>query len=268
MQRRSVRIRSSPGPRSALPLAVRSCGHYAFDSGRIIDQIEGRPFAQLYWGVAGAAVFGFSDGEVVLQAGEVVVYPCGSRHLIRAADSGCEYRWVTFDGPLADAIINGFGLVPPWPRRAGDVPSALFAELERLIAHPGVVAERQAAGVGWALLTAAGTSTGGEDALVRQVQEALLAGMTDPGFAVEGLAARFSIDRSVLSRRFTAAVGLAPKPYLQSLRLGRAMTLLGSSDAQIRDVALACGFSSGNYFARVFKAETGETPEQFRRQVR
>jgi AraC-like DNA-binding protein len=265
---RTTIFRPSPAPRIALPFGVRSCGHYEFPTPRTVDRTGERPFVQLYWGVHGTTGFGFPDGEIELHPGDVVVYPLNSRHQVTVREAGSSYRWATFDGPLADQAVRAFGLVPPWPRRAGPVPSALFEELARLLSEPGLVSERQAAAVGWALLSAAAAPPAGDDQLVNQAQEALLAGMADPHLGIEVIADRLGIDRSVLSRRFAASVGLSPKQYLQSLRLNRAMTLLAASDRQVGEVANACGFASGNYFARVFKAATGETPEEFRHHVR
>ncbi len=262
------RFRASPTSRSALPFGVRSCGHYVLTGERVIDRTAERPFVQLYWGISGAVTFGFTSSECVMRAGGVVVYPKDSRHVVTVQAGGGAYRWATFDGPLADPIVAAFGLVGPWPRQAGPAPTALFEELDRLLANPGLVAERQAAAVGWSLMAAAAAATPDEDPLISQVQEWLINGLADPELSIEAIADRMHIDRSVLTRRFTAAEGLAPKPYLQSLRLNRAMSLLAASDDSVQRIALACGFTNGNYFARVFKAATGETPEEFRRHVR
>lgn len=262
------RFRPSPFPRCALPFGVRSCGHYALANERIIDRTGKRAFVQLYWGISGAVTFDSPHGECTLGEGGVMVYPLGSRHVVTVQPGGGDYRWVTFDGPLADQTVRSFGLVPPWPRSAGPAPIALFEELDRLLSFPGLMAERQAAAVGWSLLSAAAAAKPDEDPLVARVQELLLNGLADPELSIDSIADRLRLDRSVLTRRFTAAEGLAPKQYLQSLRLNRAMTLLAASTDPVQRIAAACGFTTGNYFARVFKAATGETPEEFRRHVR
>ena len=261
-------FRPSPSPRIPVPFGLRSCGHFTYAGPRAIDRTGARPFVQLYWGISGVATFGFPTGDIALHAGEVVVYPLNSHHQVTAGEHGCAYRWATFDGPLANDIVSQFGLVPPWPRRAGPAPLGLFQELHRLLADPGLVAERQATAVGWALLSAAAATVSGDDPVVAQVQELLVAGLADPDLAIEGIAEQLGTDRSVLTRRFTIAEGMPPKQYLQSLRLNRAMSLLAASDQPVQEVATACGFATGNYFARVFKAATGETPETFRNHIR
>lgn len=261
-------FRPSPSPRCALPFGVRSTGHFTFTGRKEVDRTGERAFLQLYWGITGTTTFVHAAGTCTVHAGDVFVYPTGSRHVVTAEDGGGDYRWVTLDGGLADQTVAAFGLVAPWPRRAGPAPVALFEELDRLLRDPGLVAERQATGVAWSLLAAASAANPGSDPVMAQVQERLLAGLADPNVGIETIADQMGLDRSVLTRRFTAAEGLSPKQYLQSLRLNRAMSLLAASDEPVQRIALACGFTTGNYFARVFKSATGETPEEFRRHVR
>ena len=69
-------------------------------------------------------------------------------------------------------------------------------------------------------------------------------------------------------RVFREATGTTPQDYLVKLRLGRAMRELRGSDASITDVALASGFSDGNYFSYTFSKQTGLSPSQYCRRAR
>jgi len=51
--------------------------------------------------------------------------------------------------------------------------------------------------------------------------------------------------------------------YLNRYRLRRARALLEASDKSITEVALAVGFSSSSYFARVFREEMGVSPRAY-----
>lgn len=87
----------------------------------------------------------------------------------------------------------------------------------------------------------------------------------DPGFSVADLARRLNISREHLSRQFRAATGISPMDYLIRRRLGFAtQALRDSPDDKLHAVALRCGFSSPNYFCRVFRQHLGVTPAQFR----
>ena len=69
-------------------------------------------------------------------------------------------------------------------------------------------------------------------------------------------------------RMFRASTGVPPHRYLSSLRLKRAKVLLACGNTSIADIALATCFSSQANFTRAFRAATGTTPGQFRRQSR
>jgi len=56
--------------------------------------------------------------------------------------------------------------------------------------------------------------------------------------------------------------------HLTAMRMTRARRLLAASDLPVGEVASRVGFSDGNYFARVFKRETGLTPSGYRRRAR
>lgn len=60
------------------------------------------------------------------------------------------------------------------------------------------------------------------------------------------------------------AVNVAPQEYLTELRLNRAAELLHSSDLSIAQVALRCGFQTGQYFSTAFRRRFGCTPGAIR----
>jgi AraC-like DNA-binding protein len=260
-------FRPSPTPRLALPFGIRSLGRRTVGDARTIDHIPPRNFAQVYWCVTGGVAFQRDDGTVTVGPGQVFVYPSRSWHRISCPAGGVDYWWITVDGPLADAVIASFDLKPPWPRHAGPLPERLFARLQALLADPSPMAERAAAAVGWEILSAAASAgqSGGDDSAVERLRAELVDRSADPELSVARLAETLGEDRSVLTRRFTRVHGVAPKQYLQSLRLSRAMSLLHGSQAPVAEVARACGFSDPGYFARAFRKAAGLSPEEFRR---
>lgn len=67
-----------------------------------------------------------------------------------------------------------------------------------------------------------------------------------------------------LSRLFTEFSREPFSTYLQNRRLERARLLLEDPRLNIAEVARLCGFSSANYFIRVFHQRTGRTPTRAR----
>lgn len=80
------------------------------------------------------------------------------------------------------------------------------------------------------------------------------------------LASHFSVTDSYLSARFTQETGKTLVTYITSVRIGYACTLLEKLQISIQKVAELCGFSSSNYFSRVFHQQMGLSPTEFRRQ--
>jgi AraC family transcriptional regulator len=63
-------------------------------------------------------------------------------------------------------------------------------------------------------------------------------------------------------RRFLCTIG----EYVRRLRVGRAQSLLTSSELGLAEIALACGFSDQSHFTRAFRRIAGIPPRQYRKQ--
>lgn len=86
-------------------------------------------------------------------------------------------------------------------------------------------------------------------------------------FGVVELAESLLINKSYLIRRFKKEVGITPGIYLQNIRINRAKELLRNPRYSLEVIAALCGFSCANYFCKVYKKETGETPTTFRKRI-
>ncbi|ATJ82114.1 helix-turn-helix domain-containing protein [Halomonas beimenensis] len=85
---------------------------------------------------------------------------------------------------------------------------------------------------------------------------------------VEELAERCALSRNRFGELFKATLGQTPKQYLDQQRLRRAMSLLVHSDRSIAEIADGLGFCDPFHFSKRFKALTGESPSDYRRQIR
>ena len=79
------------------------------------------------------------------------------------------------------------------------------------------------------------------------------------------VAAQCQLSVSYFTRAFRASVGVPPHQWLTTRRIKKAKHLLQSSEWSIDRIALDCGFSHRNPFARAFKGESGLTPSLWRR---
>ncbi|MGW3956360.1 helix-turn-helix transcriptional regulator [Streptomyces sp. NPDC004752] len=103
-----------------------------------------------------------------------------------------------------------------------------------------------------------------EDELVRQATAYLLANFNSPDLSLGGLAASLDISPAQLSRRFRAVQNVTPIAYLRSVRLRKARELLTKTDDTLQVIAERCGYRDAFYLSRVFNAQTGQSPSQYR----
>lgn len=65
-------------------------------------------------------------------------------------------------------------------------------------------------------------------------------------------------------RLFTSAYGMTPQRYLLDVRIRHAGAMLRDSALPVTEIALQCGFGDPNYFSRIFRKYTGNSPSEFR----
>jgi AraC-like DNA-binding protein len=80
---------------------------------------------------------------------------------------------------------------------------------------------------------------------------------------IDELAERLEVSKAHLSRCFSQKVGVSPAKYITRVRIAYAKLLLQDESLTITNVAEASGFACANYFAKVFRRETGMSPSQY-----
>lgn len=85
---------------------------------------------------------------------------------------------------------------------------------------------------------------------------------------VQELAQIADVSESHLRKLFRQYTGLSPAHYIHYVKIEQAKRELAENDRRISEIAAGLGFAEPNYFARLFKAKTGCTPTEYRRQFR
>lgn len=83
--------------------------------------------------------------------------------------------------------------------------------------------------------------------------------------SVDEIARRVGTSRSVLQRRFRAALGRTIHDQIIAARLKRAEDLITSTDLPLPEIAETCGFNHQEYMGVVFRERLGKTPAQTRK---
>lgn len=65
---------------------------------------------------------------------------------------------------------------------------------------------------------------------------------------------------------FTEETGRSPGRFLQNTRIENAKLLLQNREYSMEIIANMVGYSNANYFCKVFRRETGESPGAYRMQ--
>ena len=102
---------------------------------------------------------------------------------------------------------------------------------------------------------------------LERAREILHAHSSEP-IRLNDIASAVDIHPVHLAREFRKAYGCTLGEYLRSLRINFCCDRLSSSNDSLVEIALTAGFSSQSHFSRVFKRQTGTTPNEFRSSYR
>ncbi len=105
------------------------------------------------------------------------------------------------------------------------------------------------------------------DAASMRRVETFIAGLRarcDEEWTLEQMAAACDLGRSRFAALCRQSAGDSPLTLVNRLRVDRAKTLLKTTETSVTAIAHACGFSSSQYFARVFHRFTGMEARAYR----
>jgi AraC family L-rhamnose operon regulatory protein RhaS len=112
----------------------------------------------------------------------------------------------------------------------------------------------------------AGAAQAADDPNLVRVRAWISAITADPTHddSLEAMAASCGLGRTRFAELVQTATGDSPIRYRNRQRVAMASRLLSTSRRDITTIAIACGFSSSQYFARVFRSFTGMEPSAWR----
>ena len=101
-------------------------------------------------------------------------------------------------------------------------------------------------------------------ARVRRIEDFVEANLAEP-LRLADLAALAGYSETHFLQLFRQSFGTTPHRYVQRLRIDRAMERLKGGGPSLVEIALDCGFQTQQHFSRIFRAQTGLSPGEFRR---
>ena len=85
---------------------------------------------------------------------------------------------------------------------------------------------------------------------------------------LESVLKRFSVNKNTLNDAFNNEVSMSCMAYLEDLRVSRAKRMLQFEDESVSEISQICGYDDTSYFSKVFKKHTGQTPSEYRKQMK
>lgn len=219
---------------------------------------------QLVAAVKGSLTVSSFRQYVLLEPGQALCCagPCGLQ-----AVSGCLCMTIHVSGELVRRLLGermeeGTAQFPQGAAMVRETVLSL-AVLER--ERPPVDGET-ASGCAYALLMRLRSAHGLEDAALSPLVSSAIAIIQEEFPYLEGmneLAERLEVSKAHLIRSFVKKTGVTPGKYLTRVRIEYAKLLLRDEDSAVAYAAAASGFANANYFAKVFRRETGMSPTEY-----
>lgn len=229
-----------------------------------------QPFALIQHTIAGRGELDFEGTHHALGPGDTMLLTLPHRHRYwLAVGNAWEYFWITLNGRealrIARAIIDANG---PVIRPGADAVDRLAAACLALLGADVPTGLSSAAAYSAIMAVHDATTTAEPEAshaplAIQRVLAHIDHNLGAP-LGVDRLAGIAQLSRAHFVRLFTATVGVAPSAYVFAQRMQRAERLLIATDSGIGEIATACGFADGNYFAKAFRRAHGLTPGDFR----
>jgi AraC-like DNA-binding protein len=251
-----------------VPLGLRSVGYACFQPSHA-SGLRKTSFVQVLWTLEGEGNVRIDGMEYKVPANHAAVcLPQDGHRLSASKDKAWKYRWCTLDGPLA-ALLCSLLRIPKLPFQAGKCPSELFDALAAQFGNPSPDGERIASIEAYRFMIYLGSRTVSQaTASEKEKIGDLISGSSftpyDRNLNVQAIADTIGLSRFSVHKRFKDELGIAPKRYLDSIRLQKAFSLLREKKMTIMQIAESTGFSNANYFAKFFRKKTGFSPSQFR----
>ena len=269
-------LRMTDPPKGALPLHCMARGagfERRFNEAYSWEGMKrgSQPFALIQHTIAGRGELDFEGTHHALVPGDTMLLTFPHRnHYWLAAGQSWEYFWITLNGRealrIARAVIDANG---PVLRPGNDVVDRLATGCLSLLGTDLPTGLASSSAYAAIMAVHDGTTTGSDAAsfdapvaiqrVLSHIDRNLAANLS-----VDRLAGIAQMSRAHFVRLFTATVGSSPSVHVFSQRIERAERLLIATDSGIGEIAAACGFADGNYFAKAFRRARGTTPGEFR----
>ena len=245
-----------------LPIYVTTAGIHNLQKRK--DRPHGAKFHQILFIEKGSGIFETPGEKIEISAPTAIFIKknCPAAYYGTSADFTT--AWVTFNGDGVDSLIEYFH-------------AEIFSYCENSTIYPKIFS---CFNLFKKFSSAEMLSRAAYDIVISYFSELNAArcpeavtkakGFIDENYgrdiSVSDIAHAAGISPSLLYRLFKEKENATPSETLKNVRIGKAKILLLSEPGySVAEIGRLCGFSDTAYFCKVFKAETGMSPNSFRK---
>lgn len=105
-----------------------------------------------------------------------------------------------------------------------------------------------------------------EESFILHLNKVIVEHMGNTELDQSVLCREMGMSRAALYNKMKAITGAGAKEYITKIRLEKAKNLIETTDLSIAEISDMTGFTSQSYFSTAFKAYTGMTPSQYKKQ--
>lgn len=254
-------------------IAVNCAGACVLERSFITDNIRGREDFYLQYLVGGQMNVLIDGNQYEMREGDVIVYYPHTHYHYESRTGGVRYYWVHFSGSEALSVFKECGLENARIYHVG-LHDRLIKGFERLFSDfisrdrffelsLGQTVVKICLDIARLLSNTDGQKRKTDDridSVIAYIHRNLNREMT-----IEELAESVYLSEGRLRVLFRERFGMSPLKYITSLRISTAKQLLEQPDITITEVARSVGISDPLYFSRIFRAETGISPSEYKK---
>lgn len=217
---------------------------------------------------SGSGIFRINGKEYTLKEGQLFLIPPNISTYYRAdSNSPWLYRWVEFNGSMAQKLLSDAGLSTDSPILADATPD--IGDSLKTMVEKGDIPFEPLMSLFWKFLASLKGQQGMDETsnnAVEYIQQAetYIKNNLHKSLTVHAVADYIGIDRSYLCRLFTEHKGMSPKQYMDILKMQRAVQYLKLKNISITEIAFSLGYCDCHAFHKAFRKHYGCSPSSFR----
>jgi AraC-like DNA-binding protein len=251
------------------PLEHPPTHHFNWQNGRKLTE------HQIVYVSEGLGTLETEDSTLRVEAGDAILLVPNMWHRYKPdEETGWHEQWVGFAGDNVQKIFEeGFFSLkePVIPVRDEQIMLESFHQIFRCAkeATPGlqqVMAART--GVLLSLISSSNQplpmKSHSESDMVEQARSLMWSPDTRE-LPLEDIAEQLNVSYSTFRRTFREHAGVSPHQYRLHVKVSAAREMLRNTGLLVKEIGCHCGFEDEQYFCRIFKRLTGNTPSEFRK---